>query len=173
MGYWTYQRKQGESIADLIIRTEFTNENIEVIKSCVKLREGYFAYRNKVTGEVSACVACFSYEDNGASVRVKMIDEEMGPYYWNAPASILDLLTPTKNETAQIWRSECRAVIAKRKGMKDLVGKVIRIGRNHYRITEKVGRCYLGYCGAVRYRIRPRDLERAEIVDGIESVQAC
>lgn len=171
MGYWTYQRRQGESIADLIIRTEFTNENIEVIKSCVRLREGYFAYRNKLTGEVGACVALFSYEDNGASVRVKMMGEEMGPYYLNAPSSILDLLTPTKNETAQAWRSECRAVLARREGMKNLVGKVIRIGRNQYEIIEKVGRCYVGYCGAVKYRIRPRDLERAEIVDGIDSVQ--
>ena len=32
----------------------------------------------------------------------------MGPYYYDCPKGILDLLTPTDNECANDWRRKCR-----------------------------------------------------------------
>ena len=39
---------------------------------------------------------------------VKTMEETVGPYYYNCPVDILDLLTPTENEYALKWRRECR-----------------------------------------------------------------
>ncbi|MEL7464845.1 MAG: hypothetical protein AAFN79_12300 [Pseudomonadota bacterium] len=39
----------------------------------------------------------------------KDMDEGMGPYECGAPVSILDLLSPTTNESALCWRKRCRA----------------------------------------------------------------
>jgi hypothetical protein len=44
----------------------------------------------------------------------KVMDEDMGPYFYDCPARILNLLTPTKSEYAQKWREECRRQIAKK-----------------------------------------------------------
>jgi len=37
----------------------------------------------------------------------KDMDETVEPYYYDCPKSILDLLTPTDNESANIWRQKC------------------------------------------------------------------
>lgn len=39
----------------------------------------------------------------------KLMDETMGPCYYDAPKSILDLLSPTDDEVALKWREACRA----------------------------------------------------------------
>ena len=38
----------------------------------------------------------------------KTMDETMGPYYYDCPKSILDLLTETDNQSALDWRAKCR-----------------------------------------------------------------
>lgn len=38
----------------------------------------------------------------------KDMDETMIPCYYDCPKGILDLLTPTDNENANIWREKCR-----------------------------------------------------------------
>ena len=38
----------------------------------------------------------------------KDMDETMGPGYYDCPAGILDLLTPTKHRAANVWRDLCR-----------------------------------------------------------------
>ena len=38
----------------------------------------------------------------------KDMDETMGPYECEAPAAVLDLLTPTTNKNALRWRTDCR-----------------------------------------------------------------
>lgn len=44
----------------------------------------------------------------------KDMDETMGPFYYDCPMSILKLLTPTKNETANKWRNTCYEKHAKK-----------------------------------------------------------
>lgn len=48
----------------------------------------------------------FSYKD---------MDESVGPYYYDCPKGILDLLTPTDNELANNWRMKCREELDKKK----------------------------------------------------------
>ena len=46
----------------------------------------------------------------------KDMDETMGPFYYDCPTSILKLLTPTENETANKWRTACYEKHEKKKG---------------------------------------------------------
>ena len=57
----------------------------------------------------------------------KEMDEDMGPYYYNCPKRILDLLTPTSNQNALEWRRKCRERLDKRGQMPPLKkGTVIK-----------------------------------------------
>ena len=64
----------------------------------------------------------FSYKD---------MVETMGPYRYDCPKNILDLLTPTDNEYANEWRKLCRDNLAKKKDPNNLnnlpVGAVIKV----------------------------------------------
>ena len=44
---------------------------------------------------------------DGFYVGTKVMDESMGPYYYDAPVSVLNALTPTDNEYANEWRRKC------------------------------------------------------------------
>lgn len=52
-------------------------------------------------------------ERRGRELSTKVVSEDMGPLYYDAPASILELLTePPLNEYAAGWRKKCRAAAA-------------------------------------------------------------
>ena len=50
----------------------------------------------------------------------KDMDESCGPYKYDCPKSILDLLTPTENEYANEWRKTCYAQLAKKQDKNSL-----------------------------------------------------
>ena len=64
----------------------------------------------------------FSYKD---------MDETVGPCYYDCPKGILDLLTPTDNEWANNWRSECRKRLEEKKNPNALsklpVGTIVQV----------------------------------------------
>jgi hypothetical protein len=49
---------------------------------------------------------------SGEEFGYKDMTETMGPYHYDCPASILDLLGPPGNEYAANWREACRARLA-------------------------------------------------------------
>lgn len=61
----------------------------------------------------------------------KDMDESMGPFQYDCPKGILDLLDPTEYECAQEWRKKCYENLAKKKnpnGFNKLpVGTVIKV----------------------------------------------
>ncbi len=44
----------------------------------------------------------------------KDMDETMGPSYYDAPAAVLDALSPTDSEWANQWRETCRKALERR-----------------------------------------------------------
>lgn len=56
------------------------------------------------------CVVCLTETDSKDyyNFSYKDMDETMGPYSYDCPKSVLDCLTPTENEAANRWRTECR-----------------------------------------------------------------
>ena len=61
----------------------------------------------------------------------KDMDESVGPYKYDCPKGILDLLSPTDNEYALEWRKQCYDSIAKKKNPNSLgklpVGTIIKV----------------------------------------------
>lgn len=113
----------------------------EVVKSTLRGSTYYAAVRTvdaaRGTVETWALVALTSITGSGTWEKMfnyKEMSEDMGPYYYDCPASILDLLDETASETANKWRAACREKAAKLKAarknpdsLKNLpVGSVIR-----------------------------------------------
>ena len=93
---------------------EGNTKELKVLKSAMVGRVYYAAVAEERNGErkaVSAviCLTCGKSRRDGTEWGFKDMDETMGPYCYDCPKSILDLLTPTDNETANKWRAECRA----------------------------------------------------------------
>ena len=61
----------------------------------------------------------------------KLMDETVGPYQYDCPKGILDLLTPTESKYANEWRQKCYANIAQKKDKNSFgklpVGTVIKV----------------------------------------------
>lgn len=81
----------------------------EVLKSSIKGSVYYAAVRKtRPSGESHVfCAICLTAVEKG-EFYYKDMDESMGPGYYDCPASILDLLSPTENKSALEWRQKCR-----------------------------------------------------------------
>lgn len=121
-----------------------------VLASAYKAPAFYAAVEqvNKETGEreVWAAVIKVSYHKDHYNLCYKDMSEDMGPCYYDCPAKILDLLTPTKSEYANTWRAKCReklAEAAERRARKIGPDVVLVYGSNRYTVLEKMPRGYL------------------------------
>ena len=78
-------------------------------------------------------VICLTSTDinDGFNFSYKDMDETMGPYKYDCPKGILDLLTPTDSEYANSWRAKCREQLEKKKNPNSLSklpeGSVIKV----------------------------------------------
>lgn len=82
----------------------------------------YMAVRVKETGEVFAGV-CKTMRNNGEWGYKSMTEYEL-PYYFDAPRSLLNKLTVTKDEDALKWRKTCNEVLAEKETKKKFIACV-------------------------------------------------
>lgn len=91
---------------------------LEVLKSTVRSNVYYAACRihgPETDHRVTAIVCLIKWQPAARDDMIfgyKDMDERMGPYNWDCPASILDLLTPTDHQHALEWRAKCRQNLA-------------------------------------------------------------
>jgi hypothetical protein len=64
----------------------------------------YAAFKNRASGKVFAVV--YLTKRRNGSIAVKDVGESAGPYYFDCPAKVFNLLTETDNEYALEWRSK-------------------------------------------------------------------
>lgn len=76
----------------------------------------YAAMKSTKTGKIWALIALTDIADG--EFGYKDMDETMKPYYYDCPNALLNLLSPTDNEHANIWRAKCKANKNKRKPYK-------------------------------------------------------
>ncbi|BCV23258.1 hypothetical protein [Gelria sp. Kuro-4] len=171
MGWDYLHLEKGRSIKDFL-REEFThsgeNYSYKVLDcAIVNLREAYLAVEHvDETGnrEVYAVVCLLNYTDDYYNFGFKSIDETMGPYQYNCPKRILELLTPTENKYAQEWRAKCWERLKEKaarpklqKGMVICFTKPIRFTNGRvesvFRV-EDVRRLLLSDRSGNRYKIR-------------------
>lgn len=99
-------------------------ENSDVLKSQMVNSTIYSAIRNNDTGEVW-CMITLTAMDRGEFL-YKSMDDCSGPYEYDCPLSILDLLTDTDSEYSLKWREKVRRV-AEIKSRKVKRGDVIKL----------------------------------------------
>lgn len=126
---WTYTRKEKGTSVKEFFENRWNSENIEILDvAVVKMRTAYMAIKNNQTNEVFGLVALLDYANKDYyNFGYKDMDESMHPYCYDCPKRILNLLTPTDNENAKAWRSECRKQLSEKKKVPTLKdGMIIR-----------------------------------------------
>jgi hypothetical protein len=115
---------------------EDESRKVEVLKSSMVGSTYYAAVKsfNKTNGyECITAVVCLTSTNSKDyyNFAYKDMDESMGPYKYDCPKGILDLLSPTESEYANEWRKACYENLAKKKNPDALCnlpeGSVIKI----------------------------------------------
>lgn len=139
MGWCCTDKPKSQSLLDFFINQgvfqwspESPYSNRVIQTALVGLTEFYAAVESvhKITGEriVSAYVILVRFSNDPCyNITYKVMDETCGPYAYKCPKKILDLLTPTLNDYAIKWRSECNKVLEKNKLIKDII-QALKVG---------------------------------------------
>ena len=130
MGWTSYYRAKGEKHAEHFQRE--MDPKYEIIESAAKGGAFYAAVKNKETGAVEGLVILFRWTRGDFNFTTKWMGENYGPNADEAPAKVLDALSPTDDEYALAWRAKCRENLnhtaeTKVKSATVNVGDVIRI----------------------------------------------
>lgn len=108
---WTAGRFEGacapRDVVGFCLGREFASRVIETAR-CGSIV--YAAIRSSDGCSVSGLVLLTERRDG--CLFAKPISEDMGPAEDGCPARILELLTPTRNESARDWRDRCRRRLA-------------------------------------------------------------
>lgn len=124
----TYNKKNTEEV-----KTFFAEEypQFTILYLSIKnFREVYIAMQDK-EGKVFACVALI--ENMCDSFSYKIMEENILPYYFNAPKKLIKMLSPTDNTNALEWRERCAKIASVKVGQMfthDRLGimKVTKVG---------------------------------------------
>ena len=110
MGSLSTYRPKGTSHREFFEAELLHSEsNYRIIDSFTKGGVFYAALEHRPTGKVAGFTVKFQWNGRGAqNFTYKTISEEEGPYTFECPARILDLLTPTESVYANEWREKCR-----------------------------------------------------------------
>jgi hypothetical protein len=128
MGSTSTHRAKGITTHDFF--AELLAPNYEIVASSTKGGAFYAATRHVETGVVDGFVAVISWGSGYYNFTYKDMDERMGPGADEAPAKVLDALSPTTHEYALEWRARCRANLARRAASAKITpGTVIRFPR--------------------------------------------
>ena len=110
---------------DNVIGYDEEFRSCKVLKSTMKGSVYYAAveFTDKRAGKSEVFAAIFltrTYMQDHFNFSYKDMYETMGPYAYDCPKGILDLLTETDNEYANEWRKKCREKLAKKKAGQNL-----------------------------------------------------
>lgn len=105
----------------------------KLVKSSGMAEDGKFIYESIPENEQKTVAIIFltsTKTKDYYNFGYKDMDETMMPYYYDCPKSVLDVLSPTDDDSANEWRKYCRERIEKAKDGKSLsklpIGSIIR-----------------------------------------------
>lgn len=125
MGWLSYHRPKGETDRAHFERELLSSPDLEIVQCASKNRVFYAAVRTVSTGEVWALVVLMRWARGRFNFAYKDMDESTGPNAADAPAAVLDALTPTDNAYALEWRERCQTNLAHRNAIRDKLRGVI------------------------------------------------
>lgn len=103
-------------------------------------------------------------QKSGEQWGYKDMSEDMHPFYYDCPMSLLDVAGQTDNECANKWREEVRRHHASKKKLS--IGNRIEVYGKVYTIVEKIDRSWevRSEADGRRYRMSPKHFARAKIL---------
>lgn len=107
MGWISAHRDKGISNADYF--NDLLGSDRTILANATINGAFYAAVRDDDDGQVWGFVALVQWTRGFYNFTYKDMSETMGPAVTDAPAKVLDLLTPTDHEHALAWRKQCRA----------------------------------------------------------------
>ena len=115
MGWTTTYKPVGTSV-DSFFDKEFAGSSIEFVgKGCLKnFSEYYRACYNKKTNTYFALVCRIHFErDSYYNFSYKDMDESEGPYFYNCPKRIMDIIERSQpvNDMSKEWRMKVHKVL--------------------------------------------------------------
>lgn len=93
-------------------------DKLEVVQMSKKGSVWYVAVRNLVMEDKPVSAVVIKTSTKNGEFGYKDMDETMHPYYYDAPISLINKLTPTDNENANEWRNKVRQRHAEEKKLK-------------------------------------------------------
>ncbi|WP_331726104.1 hypothetical protein [Streptomyces sp. NBC_00470] len=113
MGWTSYHRdKHAESDRDHFA-AKF-DDHYRIIAHGTASSVFYAAVRDTRTGEVFAYIALMRWSREAYNFAYKDFTETSHPCYYQAPKAVLNALTPTDDEEANVWRERCHRHHAQR-----------------------------------------------------------
>lgn len=116
---WTFTRKEKGETVKSFFEKEFTQDGKTGVLDCavVNRRTAYIAYKSARDGHVFAIVCLLDYRphDYNYNFGYKDMDESTGPFEYDCPERILNLLSPPSPGYAKEWREKCIANLEKRR----------------------------------------------------------
>lgn len=117
----TWERREPETGADGHVYPAMKDT---VLKSAMVGRVYYAAIRREVAGRTpyvwAAVFLTCGKSSDGTVWGYKDMCESSQPFYYDCPAGILALLSPTDDENANAWRAECRRTLAEKAAKRKL-----------------------------------------------------
>ena len=92
------------------IERNLEGRNMKTLYTSVKLGEAYSAIeltQNDGSTVVIATICLWKYNKKSGEFAIKVMDETVGPAYYNPTAKLLKMVTPTGNDYANDWRYKC------------------------------------------------------------------
>ena len=133
---WTFTHKPKGMPVKAFFEKQW--RDIDILECYVKNGAAYMACRFKDLSKdprTWAAVCLIRYDRNSHEFNFgdKDMDETMGPCYYDAPAKVLDMLTPIpkgqEDSYAAKWRAKCREELKRKASMVKLrEGMIIRTG---------------------------------------------
>lgn len=131
-----------------------------VYYAAVERYNNYTGFRD--VGAV-VCLTCGRTRWDGTAWGYKDMDETMGPYSYDCPAAILDMLSPTDNPTSNGWRQACREHAAEKAARRREAKKPLFVPQG-ISVEVRRGSWIIGNGHYNRYRFSKRswhDFDRA------------
>lgn len=134
MGWTGTHRSKGLTNAQYFQSTFFPEADSVILPGSATIDGVFYAAVKTVTagkyrtlGEVWALIVLTKWSRSDFNFTYKEMSDTSGPGVYDAPASVLDKLTPTDHEYAKSWREKCREN-AERKARSRKALRGLRVG---------------------------------------------
>lgn len=175
MGTYYYEKRHNETMLEFISRHEFSG--CKVVASSIKLTQAYFACELGDQSVIGVVVLIYRDHKNG-TIGLKVMEESMGPFNYQAPNKLIDLLTPTNCEASNRWRQSCRDYNAHTATLnkvlqEDLSGARFSYGQKVYEIVRKDSWVknqwiVMDIESGIEYRMKKSKFKAAKFITGTE-----